>query len=155
MKSNRRYVVAAISLVSGLVLTDALLNVSARQRELEAFSQSELCRDQTRGERFAKTELFFGLSKSDDSQVTNEEFQTFLNQVVTPLFPDGMTLLSGKGQFRDSKGKVTTERSHLLILLYPFSPESNGKIEQIREAYKRTFQQESVLRLDERSCVSF
>jgi hypothetical protein len=42
-----------------------------------------------------------------------------------------------------------------MILLYTFNSESSIAVEQIREAYKKTFQQESVLRVDEHSCVSF
>jgi len=44
---------------------------------------------------FARTELFFGSAKPDGSAVTEEEFSTFLDQVITPRFPDGLTLLTG------------------------------------------------------------
>lgn len=44
----------------------------------------------------------------------------------------------------------------MLILLYPLDDkEANSEIEQIREAYKDAFQQESVLRVDDYSRVSF
>jgi hypothetical protein len=87
--------------------------------------------------------------------VTEEEFQHFVDTEVTPRFPDGLTLLTGTGQFKDSTGTIIQEGSKLLILLYPFNQKSNRAVEQIREAYKDTFQQESVLRVDEQSCVSF
>ena len=87
--------------------------------------------------------------------MTEEEFQHFVDTEVTPRFPDGLTLLTGTGQFKDSTGTIIQEGSKLLILLYPFNQKSNRAVEQIREAYKDTFQQESVLRVDEQSCVSF
>ena len=44
----------------------------------------------------------------------------------------------------------------LLILLYPFGQTaSHINIEHIREAYKAAVQQQSVLRTDSRTCVSF
>jgi Protein of unknown function (DUF3574) len=108
-----------------------------------------------KGELFSRTELFFGLSRSNGPDVTEEEFQHFVDTEVTPRFPDGLTLLTGTGQFKDSTGTIIQEGSKLLILLYPFNQKSNRAVEQIREAYKDTFQQESVLRVDEQSCVSF
>jgi hypothetical protein len=102
------------------------------------------------GERFARTELFFGSAKPDGSEVTTEAFQRFLDDEITPRFPDGLTLFMGLGQFRGSSGVIIQERSMLLILLYPVETlgDSSVKIEQIREAYKKLFQQESILRAD-------
>jgi len=102
------------------------------------------------GDRFFRTELFFGSAKPDGTAVTAAEFQEFLDQCVTPRFPDGLTLLTGLGQFRGSSGVIVQERSMLLILLYPLQArrESSILIDEIRDAYKRNFQQESVLRSD-------
>jgi hypothetical protein len=110
-------------------------------------------------ELFQRTELFFGSARPDGSVVTEAQFQQFLDREITPRFPDGLTLLTGLGQFRGANGVIARERSMLLILLYPqeAAGSSSAKIEQIRTAYKRAFQQESVLRADDRlaQCVSF
>lgn len=116
---------------------------------------SSFCQAQLHGHQVARTELVFGLSKSNGAIITEKEFQRFIDQEVTPLFPNGLTLLTASGQFKDSNAKVIKEESKLLMLLYPFDGESNRRIEQIRAAYRSTFQQESVLRTDARSCVSF
>jgi hypothetical protein len=107
-------------------------------------------------ELFARTELYFGRSKSDGSTVTEEELRRFLDREVTPRFPSGLTLVSGTGQFRGSSGMITREDSVLLILLYSTADnQSSAKVDRIRESYKQAFQQESVLRVDSRGCVSF
>ena len=102
------------------------------------------------GDRFFRTELFFGSAKPDGTAVTPEEFQQFLDECVTPRFPDGLTLLTGLGQFRGSNGVIVQERSMVLILLYPLQArrESSILIDELRDAYKRIFLQESVLRSD-------
>ncbi len=103
------------------------------------------------GERFARTELYFGSARSDNHPPVSEaEFQDFLDAKITPAFPDGLTLLKGLGQFRGSDGVAVEEDSFLVILLYPAEAqrESSKKIEQIRQDYKDAFQQESVLRSD-------
>jgi hypothetical protein len=108
---------------------------------------------------FVRTELFFGADKPDGTEVTEEEFLRFLDREITPRFPDGLTVLTGTGQFRSAGGEIDRERSMLVILLYPraSSKDSSRKIEAIRDAYEQEFQQESVLRDDDRfpSCVSF
>jgi hypothetical protein len=99
---------------------------------------------------FLRTELFFGMNKQDGSVVTEDDWNRFLEETVTPRFPDGFTVLAGLGQFRDSKGQVIKENSRVLVLLYPLRARksNNRKIEQIRIAYKKAFQQQSVLRMD-------
>jgi predicted ATP-dependent Lon-type protease len=109
-------------------------------------------------EAFIRTELFFGTLKPNGKEVTARQFDEFLDQVITPAFPDGLTVMTGLGQFRDG-AEVKQETSHLLILLYPqeTASESSAKIETIREAYEQRFQQQSVLRSDDLRpvCVSF
>ena len=111
------------------------------------------CKFVLRGELLARTELFFGLN-TPDGVVSPEVFQRFVDREVTPRFPDGLTVIDGKGQFLGASG-LTEEDSKILILLYPFAKEKSQAIEDIRTEYKSAFRQESVLRVDERSCVSF
>lgn len=107
------------------------------------------------GNLFHRTELYFGRNRPG-GEVSEAEFQHFLEVEVTKRFPDGLTLLDGLGQFQDSTGTIQKEKSKLLILFYPLSDrEADRKIEDIRSAYKGQFQQESVLRVDTFERVSF
>jgi hypothetical protein len=156
-----RYVVLAGVIVIGAMIFYADINrrISALTNQQNQPQQS--CNNLPSSRSFVRTELFFGLSKPDQSQVTELEFQQFIKREVTPRFPDGLTLLSGRGQFKTSSNRIVKEPTNLLILIYPqdrLAPdkiEQNQKVEQIRKAYKLAFQQESVLRSDELSCVSF
>ena len=108
---------------------------------------------------FFRTELFFGSRKPDGNEVSETEWDDFLDKVITPEFPDGLTVLTGTGQFRGSDGIAIEEKGRVLILLYPrrTRKESGKRIEKIRVAYKREFRQQSVLRVDDPVpvCVSF
>jgi hypothetical protein len=153
-----RHVLAAITLaLSALSSTASASNSDEPTPAYDHFATAEqrLCRYVFNGEMFARTELFFGLSRPDGSEITEAEFDGFIDAKVTPRFPDGLTLLSGDGQFRDSTGAIIEEGSKLLILLYPLSRESSALVDDIRDDYKDQFQQQSVLRVDEQSCVSF
>ncbi|MBC7924509.1 MAG: DUF3574 domain-containing protein [Bryobacteraceae bacterium] len=107
-------------------------------------------------EVWARTELYFGTNKSNNQQVTEAEFAGFVDNQVTTRFPDGLTLLTGYGQFKGSNGLVIREKSYVLILFYPpQTQDANKKIQEIRDRYKSDFGQESVLRVDSFSLVSF
>lgn len=106
-------------------------------------------------EVWRRTELFFGLSRKGGPDVTEEEFARFLREVVTPRFPDGLTVLAGDGQYRTSANVIVRERSKVLVLLYERADRgASARIEEIRRAYSSAFDQESVLRADSRARVS-
>jgi hypothetical protein len=104
----------------------------------------------------ARLELVFGAGHAGGGQTISERrFMGFLATEVTPRFPDGLSLFSGYGQWRDGKGRLIREPSRLLLIWYVPGQESEARIEAIRTAYKRRFHQQSVLRADGSSCVSF
>lgn len=106
-------------------------------------------------ETFWRTELYFGRDKNDGTLVSDEEWNKFLDEIVTPKFPAGLTVLEGNGQYRLQNGTIVKERSKVLVLLY--SPKTrltnSRKINEIRNQYKKRFQQESVMRIDFRQTV--
>jgi len=107
---------------------------------------------------YIRTELFFGTTRTGGEPVSEAEFDRFLDAEITPRFPDGLTMLTGRGQFRRADGHLVEERSVLVVLLHPKDPGSgsDAKLDQIRELYEQRFDQESVLRSDsEPACVSF
>lgn len=133
-----------------LALLFSLAWTPAAARAAEGFRRPR------KAEAWARTELYFGTQKPGGAVVSDDEFQQFLDAEVTPRFPDGLTLLSGYGQFLSSSGDLVREHSKVLILFYPAQTEEvNRKLEDIREAYKRIHYQESVLRVDGFASVSF
>lgn len=101
------------------------------------------------GARFTRTELFFGRSRPDGTTVGDVEWERFVDAEITPRLSSGFTLLFGTGQFRAADGTTRREGSVLLILLHPEGqPDASRRIDEIRLAYARTFQQESVPRAD-------
>ena len=114
-----------------------------------------LCTTVLHGERLQRTELFFGRN-SPAGEISERDFARFLDAVVTPLFPDGLTVIDGKGQFRASANSpVEKEAAKVLVLLYRFSKSESDKVEEIRSRYKAAIAQQSVLRVDESVCASF
>lgn len=141
---------------SGSILSRATEPAAANPGQQHNVVIRGACSDRNQGQLLARTELYFGRAKPDGSMVSDDEFRAFLDNIITPRFPNGLTVLSGAGQFRGSSGVITREGSMFVILLYPSGEkESSARIEEIRGSYRKTFTQESVLRVDGESCVYF
>lgn len=103
----------------------------------------------------ARVELIFGLGLTDGTGVSEDAWQRFLAEEVTPRFPDGLTAYDAYGQWQHPARGVVRLRSKVLQIWYAPSPGTEGKIEEIRAAFKSAFKQLSVMRVDGLDCVSF
>src|SRR4030095_10916221 len=92
-------------------------------------------------------ELVFGLSKPDHGKVSKKEWNQFMEEVITPRFPDGFTIIDASGHWKDSK-QIIKEPSKILQVVCVIDAETDKKINEIAELYKKKFQQQAVLRID-------
>jgi hypothetical protein len=112
---------------------------------------------------YGRLELLFGLGRrrsgeiggQRSGEISEEEWRAFLEMEVTPRFPAGLTVLAAYGQWRSPSGVMIKEPSRMLVIWYRQEATTEAAIEAIRGAYKQRFGQESVLRVDGASCVSF
>ena len=68
---------------------------------------------------FVEYRLFMGRSNQSGEAVDDAAWAAFLEDTVTPRFPDSLTVLDAQGQWRGSEGMILKERSKLLIILAP------------------------------------
>jgi len=101
-----------------------------------------------------RTTLYFGLSHPTGS-VSEPQWQAFLRQQVTPLFPDGLTVWEADGQWRRTDGRIARERAKVLLLIHEETPAVRSAIASIVADYKRLFHQESVLWETAPVCAAF
>lgn len=106
-------------------------------------------------DRFVEYQLFMGRSGEDGEVVDDAAWEDFLAEVVTPRFPDGLTVLDARGQWRDSTGLIQKERSKLLVILAPSGDEAPRLVDEVTGEYKRRFDQEAVVQVVADACVSF
>src|SRR5262252_4104804 len=108
------------------------------------------------GQDYVRTaQLFFGRNVGDEPKVTEADFRRFMDEEVTPRFPDGLTVLDGGGQWRGPSDKLVREASKVVLVVLPKGRGADSKVEAVRNAYKTRFHQESVLLVTQASCVSF
>lgn len=93
----------------------------------------------------AQFRLFFGMV-TPHGRVSDKEWTEFLAQVVTPRFPDGLTVVRADGQWRGAgTDSVTREPSQVVEILADDTTGVERRIQEIVASYRLRFQQESVL----------
>ena len=106
-------------------------------------------------ERLSTAQLFFGRNLGDEPRVSEAEFVRFVDEELTPRFPDGLTVLDGGGQWRGPENQLVREASKIVLIVLPKQGENTQRLQAVRSAYKTRFQQESVLLITQPACVSF
>lgn len=99
-------------------------------------------------------EMLFGRNVGDKVGVSEAAFRRFVDEDLTPRFPDGLTVLDAQGQY-GSSGGIVKEPSKVVVIALDDTPEAEKRLNDAAEAYKRRFRQESVGIVRKRSCVSF
>lgn len=102
-----------------------------------------------------RSDVFFGRNIGTVEGVNDTAWQNFLDQEITPRFPDGLTLVAGNGQWRGPDGRGVSERGFVLTLLGTGSADDTRKLDDIRRAYRTRFMQDAVLLVQTRVCAGF
>src|SRR5438067_11025991 len=80
-----------------------------------------------------QAELFFGGS------IDRAEWQNFIDQEVTPRFPDGFTVIETRGEWRNRMGMISREAGHEVLIVFAPARDVQITLQDIREAYNRRF----------------
>lgn len=106
-------------------------------------------------EKFIGHRLFFGCGSGNVEVVGDEAWDALLATEITSRFPDGLTVLDVAGQWREDSGNIIRERAKLVIILAPPHAGAGLRAREIAESYKRSFNQQSVLRTSSEVCATF
>jgi uncharacterized protein DUF3574 len=93
-----------------------------------------------------QVDLYFGA-------VGEAEWRTFLDQEVTPRFPDGLSVIDAYGQYRNRRGTIERERAKLLVIVVFDAPAHAARVQAIVDSFIRRHGHESVLRVERPVCA--
>jgi Protein of unknown function (DUF3574) len=99
--------------------------------------------------------LYFGRNRPNGGAVREAEWRRFLNEIITPRFPDGLTVVKATGQWRNASGQIEREASEVVTVLHSGDLIAQGKISEIIAEYRQRFDQEAVLRERATTCARF
>ncbi len=113
-------------------------------------------------EPFTEFNLYFGQEIGqeigDGVSVSNAEWSDFLADVVTPRFPDGLTVFDAQGQWLDTEEeRLYREGTKVLNVLVPVAMTSEAKqsLDEIAEVYVDRFDQQVVFKTSAPACAGF
>lgn len=121
----------------------------------EAGAQPVACPKGLRAQAVA--ELVFGRNIGEiEGAVDDEQWQRFVDEAISPRFPEGFTVLDASGQWwNPPAGRVEREPSKILLIVLTKEAEQRSRLAEIATLYKRRFSQQSVLVMLRRACVTF
>ena len=102
-----------------------------------------------------QVQLFFGRDIEHRATVSDQQWRDFIDQEVTPRFPEGFSVSDVTGQYRDQSRTIVREPSKLVQIVLPGGPDDLGNLQAVAEAYKKRFRQQSVGIIARDACVSF
>lgn len=91
--------------------------------------------------------LFFGRDIPGGGTVSDADWASFLEEIVTPRFPHGLTVWRADGQWLDAGGRTVREPVLVVEVLHPPGEEHDRAVAEIADEYRRRFRQEAVLRV--------
>jgi hypothetical protein len=101
-------------------------------------------------------ELMFGRKIGNRIGVSETAWARFVDREITPRFPDGLSVVNAQGQWRDTeKKRIVREPSKLVQIVLPGKAEDEARLNEIAEAYKKKFRQQSVAIIIRGACVAF
>jgi Protein of unknown function (DUF3574) len=139
--------------VRHLLLFATLLTITACSRPAGATSAAAGCA--VGDTALVRDVLYFGRNTPGGAELSDSAWQQYVDEVLTPRFPAGLTIWDAAGQWRGAGGQVERERSKVLTLLHPGDPRSDGLVAEAVVEYKRRFAQEAVLRERVPTCSRF
>jgi len=99
--------------------------------------------------------LFFGTNIPSGGTVSDDEWKTFVREVVTPKFKDGLTIFEGNGQWLDPRGDLVREHVMVVEVAHPPGAAVDAEMRSIAAEYKRRFKQDAVLRITVPATMAF
>lgn len=105
------------------------------------------------GQRAIQELVYFG-TNTPSGLVTPADWTQFLREVVTPRFPEGLSVWQASGQWRATSGVMVNEMTYVLSLVHPDDAATNKAMQDILASYKTRFEQEAVLRVTTAVCTS-
>ena len=101
-------------------------------------------------------ELMFGRNIGSRIGASEGEFGRFVDREIISRFPSGLTVFNAAGEWRDqASNKIVREPSKIVQIVLPGQVEYIARLNEIVEAYKTRFKQQSVIMIVRPACVSF
>ena len=87
-----------------------------------------------------KSELYFGARLANGTLITPVAWEAFLAEVITPAFPDGLTVVQANGQMRGADGVIHRQPTWVVVILRPVGSLEDQRIQAVISSFRGRFQ---------------
>jgi hypothetical protein len=105
-------------------------------------------------DRVRTAQLYFARPAASAASLTEAAFSRFVDQEITPRFPDGLTILDGGGAWRGDENRLIRESAKVAQIILPPRSDAPQRIAAVRLAYRKQFARDTVL-VTQAACVPF
>lgn len=95
---------------------------------------------------WVQTVIYFGRDIPGGGVVSDEQFATFLADVVTKEFPAGLTAYDAYGQMQKDDGSIEKQSTKVVLLVHEKTGANSAAVKKIIDAYRSSFGTPQVMR---------
>ncbi len=88
------------------------------------------------------------------ARLNDADLRRFVQQEVTPRFPDGVTVVDGGGKWKGAENRMIRDAAKVVLIVLPARGDPQPRVEAIRAAYRTRFKQDSVVVMPPPACVA-
>jgi hypothetical protein len=100
-------------------------------------------------------DLYFGRNIGSSLAVSDADWARFVDEEITPRFPDGLSVSDIAGQWKGEDGLVVREPAKVVMIVLSGEEAEYARLDAVSDAYRKRFRQESVMLVQRQACVGF
>lgn len=97
-------------------------------------------------------QLFLGASTT--GRLSERALRRFVDQEVTPRFPDGVSVVDGGPQWTGRNEGLIRDSAKVVLIALPDSGDARARVEAVRDAYRARFGLDSFVAIPPASCMA-
>ena len=105
------------------------------------------------GQEHVRTARLFLGRAGAGALVEATDLQRFIDQEVTPRFPDGVTVLDGGAQWTGTENLLAQQARKVVLIVLPGRGDVRGRVAAVRAAYRSRFKADPAVVLTPPACV--
>ncbi|WP_293908190.1 DUF3574 domain-containing protein [Phenylobacterium sp.] len=105
------------------------------------------------GQSQLRTAQLFLAAKAP-ARLSDKDFSRFVDQEVTPRFPDGVTVVNGGGRWKGDGNEMIRDAAKVVLIVLRAKGDNLARVEAVRAAYRTRFNQESVVVVPPAACAA-
>ncbi|MFH1037456.1 MAG: DUF3574 domain-containing protein [PVC group bacterium] len=102
-----------------------------------------------------KTEIYFGRDIPGGQEISRGAWEEFMDTVITPRFPKGLTVYDAYGQMAHEDGRIERQSTWVVAVVHPKDPAVDKAVQEIIEAFRKQFNRAQVMILSAPTAARF